>query len=288
MEKVIEREVKSFREVHADLENESSLLSKNHNIMDFKRKGDFLMGAGFRNSIATKLYAGIAENHHLFDEYTQKYKGQFKFILAPQLERICEKYNLYVRNTEFFLGDIPDPNIKDIMNFRVHLNDMPYYVAQYAIKKLGLSSSNVVMDFSGTSSVSHFNGYNITLVQYAEVLSHLATERTRWNNQRGGESMDGSVIAAIREASTCGLQIAAIKSMFSDMAFVNNARRIMSSAELAATAQVDLDPIVLLPLFKQTKSEQQSFFMSQQTGYLIVTAWGDEANDELVMNPKKN
>lgn len=43
--------------------------------------------------------------------------------------------------------------------------------------------------------------------------------------------------------------------------------------EVEPKNQVDLDPIVLC----RTKH-----------GYLIITAWGDEANDELIINENHN
>jgi len=310
MEATENREVKTFKEVHAELEMESSLLGKNHNISDFKRKGEFLRDAGFINSIATKLYTGITENHHLFEEYSRKYQGRYKFILRPQLERICEKYNLYVRNLGFFLGDIPEPNIKEIMNFKIHLEDLPMEVARVAVDVLELGAHNTELQFAPVGLTSSqmernpYHGYSINMQQHNLVLRTISeadsySERNYRNQPKDDAIIDFSIngkkiterrrksIAEARwEARSCHPSIAAVKEMFA-LEAMENKRRIPDQAELQASGQVDLDPIVLFPVFKRRQVENGRFF-SEHNGYLIVTAWGDEANDELVINHKNN
>jgi hypothetical protein len=138
----------SFKEVHADLENENLFLNKSHDIRNFYKKGSFLKDIGFTNSIATKIYLEVSEKNNIIQKYNQIYTH--KFILKPQLERVCEKYNLYVRDLDFFLGDIPEKNIQDIMNFKVLLSDtkeLSYrhnrvYNRQDEIKNIILKNNN--------------------------------------------------------------------------------------------------------------------------------------------------
>lgn len=225
---------KTFREVHDELENESLFLHKNHNIEDFKAKADFLSSIGFTNSIATKIYSAIAENSKVIQDYKTKYFGIYKFILKPQLERVCEKYNLYVRDTKFFLGDIPEKNIKDIMNFKICIDDLPIG-DEYKNMMLGeiqLNPHNIM-----------FNRPMITIQEFAKF------------------KLTGLI------------EIASIKSLFSEKAFEKSNDRIIGALEIEPKNQVDLDPIVLC----RTKH-----------GYLIITAWGDEANDELILNETLN
>jgi hypothetical protein len=227
---------KTFREVHEELENESLFLHKNHNIKDFKDKADFLSSIGFTNSIATKIYSAISENSRVIQEYKTKYFGVYKFILKPQLERVCEKYNLYVRDTEFFLGDIPEKNIKDIMNFKICIDDLP--IGEEYKRRL-------IEQFIGSPHIMMFERKSpmIKIQDFAKFqLSGL-------------------------------IEIASIKSLFSDKAFEKSNDRIIGELEIEPKNQVDLDPIVLC----RTKH-----------GYLIITAWGDEANDELVLNETLN
>ena len=57
MEEVItmEKPIKTFHEAHEEIEAESMLLTKQHDVKDYKSKADFLTGIGFANSIATRL-----------------------------------------------------------------------------------------------------------------------------------------------------------------------------------------------------------------------------------------
>lgn len=115
---------KTFKDVQKNLKDEHIFLLKNHDLKGFNEKSKFLKNIGLTNSIATKIYSGILENKNVFNDYQNKYGSTCKFIIEPQLERICEKYNLYVRELSFFLGDIPEKNIKDLMNFKIDLNDI--------------------------------------------------------------------------------------------------------------------------------------------------------------------
>ena len=67
--------------------------------------------------------------------------------------------------------------------------------------------------------------------------------------------------------------VAAVRGLFSEKAFENSEARILNKEQIAPKSQVDMDPIILHKV---------------PGGYLIVTAWGDEANDELVVKENLN
>ena len=227
--------VKTFKEVHEELEQESIFLQKNHNIDDFNFKAEFLKTIGFTNSIATKLYSGIVNSSNHIEHYNENYKGIYKFIIPAQLERICEKYNLYIRNLNFFLGDIPEKNIKDIINFSIDINDLDindYYIEQIT------------------------NNF-----------------RFRWSNTKIDLATLFETYSKLKINISSNLQIAAVENLFSSEAFKHSKERIINNAEIAPKFTVNLDPIVLFKV---------------KHGYLIITAWGDEANDELVVNTNLN
>lgn len=228
---------KTFKEVHEEIESEHLFLQQKHNVKDFSDKANFLSEVGFKNSIATKLYKAISENSTVISDYNRKYNGVYKFILLPQLERICEKYNLYVRPPYFFLGDIPEKNIRDIQNFKIRYGDTIFYSPD---------KDPIGVRFQYTS-----NGYD----------DRLATLPNKLISLRDNTYMSQYI------------EIAAIKPLFDTEAFSKSQDRILKQPELVAKSQVDLDPIVL---FKTAH------------GYLIITAWGDEANDELVANQNMN
>jgi hypothetical protein len=70
------------------------------------------------------------------------------------------------------------------------------------------------------------------------------------------------------------IEIAAVQDLFIPTAFQRDSSRLGNQTnELIAKGQVDLDPIVMIKNYR---------------GYIIITAWGDEANDELVVNQSLN
>lgn len=256
---------KTFQQVHEELESEALFLKKEHDVTGFKQKSDFLKQVGFSNSIATKLYEAVADNQHVVAEYAHKYNGQYKFILKPQLERVCEKYNLYVRSPRFFLGDIPEKNINDIMNFSVYLDDLD--IAR-------------IEKFDGVWARTNYPP-RATFIRnkIGELYRHLMIWGTYSNfDEHGYKSAQPKI--SINNLAEIGfghcILIGAIKPLFSEDAFESangGNNRIPGPSELGAKGQVNLDPIVLC----ETKH-----------GYIIITAWGDEANDELVVNQNKN
>lgn len=267
---------KTFHQVHEELESEALFLQKEHDVSNFKNKSNFLKECGFNNSIATKLYEAVADNQHVVAQYARKYKGQYKFILKPQLERVCEKYNLYVRATQFFMGDIPEKNIKDIMNFSVYLDDLD-------LERIGKDSRSVThasiqreWECEGyTRDKSGFVKERIIKYYPSQIRREDAPDTMGYHDYRYAQ-----IKVPVNNLAHIGfghcLWIGAIKPLFSEDAFNpanggNN--RIPGPAELGAKGQVNLDPIVLC----ETKH-----------GYIIITAWGDEANDELIVNQNNN
>ena len=254
-------EVKTFKEVHQEIENEHLFLQQQHDIASFREKASFLKGVGFANSIATKLYGSISDNYELIKTYGAKY--QHKFLLDAQLERVCEKYNLYVRDPEFFLGDIPESNIRDIMAFSVYLKDVEVFYGQ---------GQGVLVDSKTEYAYKkRFMEDNMHLLKHERVL--LGPDTGLFAKQ----GVDNCVVPinVITRSRAFGhpIQIAAVKPLFIDTAFEKSQARIISYEELAPKNQVELDPIVLCKVKK---------------GWIVITAWGDEANDELIINPKLN
>lgn len=220
---------KTFKDVHKDLENEHIFLLKDHDLNGFYKKSNFLKSIGLTNSIATKK--------DVFNDYQNKYGATCKFIIEPQLERICEKYDLYVRSLKFFLGDIPEKNINDLMNFKIDLYDIS-------------KDNNEISQFLNSNLNSNFWNY--------------------FEKRRHYVTLDQ--LAKIVNVSNY-LEIAAVKILFSVDAFLQTTDRIINRKELESKSIVEMDPIIL---FKTNH------------GRLIITAWGDESNDELVANQNLN
>lgn len=278
-----ERKVISFKEVHIDLEKESVFLKKSHDIEGYKSKANFLNGSGFNNSIAAKLYSSISENSHKIEEYERKYHGQYRFILKPQLERLCEKYNLFVREPRHFLGDIPEPNIKEMINFRVHLEDLD---SPKATIDNFMRGNHAAIEFSWNNIIGKGDGDDSQVTQCENVINNWIEDNQEdiINPYSGRETFSmthqsilkgckSTMDNLIKLGFTGVIQIAAVEELFDQAAFIDSKARVLGRAELTAKFQVDLDPVVLC---------------ETRHGYIVITAWGDETNDELILNANKN
>lgn len=59
----------------------------------------------------------------LIKMYKQKYP-LYRFITEDQIEKICDKYNLYDGPSSAFIGFIPEKNLQDIENFKCNVDDL--------------------------------------------------------------------------------------------------------------------------------------------------------------------
>lgn len=270
----------SFKEVHKELELESMFLNKNHDINSFKKKGNFLQTIGFTNSIATRIYNGVTDAQHLINEYKLVYPN-YKFILQAQLERVLEKYNLYQRDCQYFMGDIPEKNIKDIQNFKVRIDDFSDDLREMMLGENTINAYKYLSEIKagrGDTIYSHF-------IEFLPSMEKFMSNRIELYSYNQNSSVKPKidvdiVIEALDSFKQLGgnkdyspLTICAVESLFNEDAWKEGKQRIIGKKEIEPKSQVDLDPIVLFEV---------------KGGYLIVTAWGDESNDELIFNESLN
>ena len=175
----------------------------------------------------------------------------FKFITEESVLKICEKYGLVYGEISRYTGVVPEENLKHIENFRV-LEDDECYVNSFSY------------DFSNTRK-DYYKNY-ITFERYKE-------KEAINKNKIYTDPMSALLEARDRRELNmkCPLEIAAPLGDFD-----------MKGAELKnfkiSNVPVKIpDPVVLKPVI-----------FGNQKYYLIVTAWGKEASDEIVVNSKFN
>lgn len=256
---------KTFKDVHTEIENEFRFLREVSNNKEkssfFVDKANVLKNVGFENSIATKLYSAISDNYNEVEDFYINCNKQYKLLLQPLLERICEKYNLFVRKPEFYIGDIPEKNVNDISNFKI----MPKNLFSSSVD-ISKYFNRREIDYLLSKKIQLYDRYrNIPLNEFIEMLIEVKQE-AKFNNTYWD-------ISLIKKAIPDAIQIVAVESLFSKEAFAETRDRIISTPQKASTFEVDLDPIVLCKI---------------NIGQVVVTAWGDEANDELVVNQNFN
>lgn len=160
-------------------------------------------------------------------EYFSFKYPMYKFITEESVEMICKKYNLMYSEVSNYIGDVPDKNINDMLNFSIKDEDACYgsrgpYSSQF--NNVGYDSESHT-----DSGRYHPNGYYTIKLPF---------------------------------------EICAPLIDFKD--------DLVAKGHKLEKAPI-LDPIVLQPVYHNNKKH-----------YLIVTAWGIEAEDPLVMNANLN
>ncbi|HEX8586101.1 MAG TPA: hypothetical protein VF680_17040 [Allosphingosinicella sp.] len=188
-----------------------------------------------------------------------------KFITEEQVKTICHKYNLVCGEVARFRGFVPEANLEQIENFKLKKAESNLLRVE-AIKY----SSNIIFEFDiqdytierHTGKYYHF--YKKDVSGYAFQSEDGIDFYSGDKQNIFGLSHLGNIRFNIQGKS--GFQICApVKDMD------------ISGLELIEGYKLQRkhipDPVVLQPV---------------KGGYLVVTAWGDEASDELVVNESMN
>lgn len=188
---------------------------------------------------------------------------QHKFIDQASVQAICKKYDLVYGDVETYIGDIPEKNQIEIINFKVKSDDLPWTMDMNMkiyghhlhshmndLKNIFNGVDENVYEWEWQDSPKQTPPSSIKSFLFSEIESFLGakkqTPRTTTGGWTGGEH----------------LQIMAPRHMFD----LRNRKVVGNEIKIK-------DPIVLQRVIE---------------GYLIVSAWGLEASDELVQNPNLN
>jgi hypothetical protein len=185
-------------------------------------------------------------------EYFSSKYPNYKFITTDSVTKICEKYGLVRGSTDKYIGTVPDKNLKHIEDFKVDEIDDCYITETF-------NPESVSWD-----RLSWFEGY----IHGAEFKSKKIYKL---------DSSNGPIYVEKGSRSNNSLQIT-----WETLNIVAPLKDFdMKKSELKGTQIIDKveipDPIVLKPVCYKNRKY-----------FLIVTAWGIEAADELVVNPNHN
>lgn len=220
---------------------------------------------GFMKSEVVRQADGLVktkQDAELIGYYKQNYPFQ-KFITESEMNRICEKYNLIYAPVGNYIKDVPEKNIKEIENaLLLKSEDIPIdpmYVKEFSFlytdkEKIEWFEANV--------------GYE----------TDISTDQ-RFSGRVGGRGttfmtfstpMLGLDIRSITQVDRQGLFIAAPESHFDLSLFRKTGKFAFMNFTVIAPVK---DPIV---------------FRYCRGGIQIISKWGLEAKDELVVNPIEN
>lgn len=182
------------------------------------------------------------------EDYSFRYPNH-KFITEEAVKRICEKYNLVCAEVGRYKGFVPDKNLREIEVFKIQNTDRIYERKVY--------SEYSFRDRSTTISQAVYEEQ--TTKKY-EIKHEDSYEQHIWMLNQQRSNREHVSYSEITELMIC----APSKDMDLTGADVIGYRVVKKEIP---------DPVVLRRVMH---------------GYLILTAWGDEASDADVVNQKMN
>ncbi len=174
----------------------------------------------------------------------------YKFITEESVKKICKKYNLVYGEINQYIGTVPDENLKHIEDFKVHEYDECFFYEEFYYSS---KSQDPISKSKGYKTVEHFK----------DIEDQFVDPDSNYNRKRNGARGDDSSPYYLYMVTNikCPLEIVAPLKDF-------NTRPEVLEFQISVP-----DPIVLKPII-----------FNNQKHYLIVTAWGLEASDELIVN----
>ena len=271
-----------YPQVVKDIHNEFNiagerLLQESLALLDKAEKVDVdkaqrLNSVGFANVKEVKKALSIeaetrtpSEMAKIVMEYKKDYPLH-KFISNNDIAKICKKYNLVHGNTEQFIGFVPAKNLQEIEAFKNNHNlQKKFRITDITIEALFSGSLNRALN-PKCRAVTKFlkdNDYTLTVDSHEyeiyEAINHVArrVKGDSYFNLRNVKFIE------VSNLEICAPKNDMIKKKVFDLSF----------PKFELTIEQAPDPVVLYPV---------------KHGAIIVTAWGDEASDPLVVNEQMN
>ena len=198
------------------------------------------------------------EQVELVGYYKQKYPLN-KYITEEQVKTICHKYNLVCGSVERFKGFVPTKNLNEIENFKLKPTEMPFLIVE------GMYQSDIKFQLWEEDFTEHGKRYCPNSSFY------IVGPRNNRNIYGTSPLLTEKCMDRFEDYVSLYVRKSNIQSMLQICAPVKDMD--ISGMELKEGYKLEQryipDPIVLQPVLG---------------GYLILTAWGDEASDPLVVN----
>jgi len=243
-------------------------------------KADRLKKIGFGKSKAIKdsedfhKKRGISQQLISAIEYFRTYYPQYKFITEDEVKVLCAKYGLLLGDAASFTADMPEKNLQDIERFKLRKEDwreklsFSWYDSSQ-INRMWFDEAPMwptPQDSGILGIVQSKTRRSGSQVNYDRLQAYAQALFAQPRMQIGFDPYGNTESKKKTGKEQPAFKICAPKEDFDTRGFV-----VQDGYKLI------YDPIVLQPLSKDGIE-----------GYLIVTAWGDEASDEIVINHTSN
>ena len=243
-------------------------------------KIDRLREIGFKNVVEVKEGTEILDKKKMNEELArliQYYQYRYplnKFITKEQVDIICKKYNLVCGELSRFKGFVPDKNLREIESFNLRGEDE---IVSFLVKDIQFSYP--FLESEQMEETIKFIKKNNSIIEGADM-------QTRYNNRHYHNIDVDDVRIFLRnkfKVSTSKLtgEIKTNKGNYSicapkkdmDLKGLIQKGFFYFTKNITTFSVAPDDPVVLQPV---------------KGGFLILTAWGDEASDPIVVNSINN
>lgn len=209
-------------------------------------------------------------------DYKQTYPLH-KFISHLDVEKICKKYNLILGGTDDYIGFVPEKNIKEIEFFNTNYNSIKKRFLLQDVQISGffdnIFSTKMHMKYWAVKNFIKKNNSVIKISEKNPFLSDINKDGY-WQKKAIEFELESSFSHLKKDWS---ININVIKftrlSAFMICAPQKDMIKKKNHTNIEYVIEYVPDPVVLYPV---------------ELGYIIVTAWGDEASDPLVTNHQMN
>lgn len=179
----------------------------------------------------------------------------YKFITEASVKRICENHGLIYGTIDLYTGTVPDKNLKQLEEFQIKDEDKAYEEIDEFLSSMGVRTNKTNIDYQQYLRTEKrkkrlFPDEDVTGAQAELIMRCMELDRREYVQQ-------------------APLEIAASSKDF-DL-------KQMDTKEFKIINKPIPDPVVLQPVM-----------YNENKYYLVVTAWGDEAEDSEVLNEKHN
>lgn len=208
------------------------------------------------------------EQIELLAYYKKEYPFN-KFITEEQVETICHKYNLVCGDVSRFTGFVPEKNLRNIEKFKLKENEKNSIIVEFVLN--GVSNKISVLNVETRIR----NGYS-HLYRIGE------KNNTKWSFQQDNNNLaNQGIFYGQDHENIFGLK---------DYGHLNIRIQDKKLQICAPIKDMDISGLELKEGYKLTKKHIPDPVVLQPVkgGYLILTAWGDEASDPLVVNEINN
>lgn len=264
---------------------EAQTLLKTDKTAELSAKAERLNKLGFRSSKEVTKASDYSKERSMAEvnakliEYYSRVYPMNKFINEASIKRICEKYGIVKGEVEWFIGEVPEKNLQEIENFSIKDEDAAWVKPSVTHHNSTFGSyTDPRKDVDYQFHLDREKSNKVLEQRYKVDVEYYKLAEEEYNNNPSATSrwFDMSRPSAPTLLPSCtkkGFKMVAPVSDFDTKKF-----------DLKKTGY-DLSKVVDEPDFTINHVIQDPI-VSQPVrgGYLIVSAWGDEASDPDVVN----